>query len=69
MTPRSIKSITVLDELSLQSSAAVEVMIDLNDGSQRWCFFANTSALNVFGDWIEGTETRFHFGVPHMIVV
>ena len=43
--------------------------IELSDGERRWCFFLTPDAMKRCGDWVEGTQVRFHVGVPHMIVV
>jgi len=64
----SIDSVTVLDDLSLQEHAAIEVEIALTDGSTRWCFFCNNKSMDSFGDWCQGTQIRVH-NAPHMFVV
>jgi hypothetical protein len=64
-----LKSIKIEDDLSIQDSAAIEVIIKLDSGERRWCFFMTPKALQSCGDWIEGTKIRFHYGSPHMIVV
>jgi hypothetical protein len=64
-----LKSIKIEDELSIQDTAAIEVIIELDSGERRWCFFMTPKALQSCGDWIDGTKIRFHYGAPHMIVV
>lgn len=65
----SINKVTVLDDLSSQErAAAIEVEIDLTDGSKRWCFFCNNNSMDSFGDWCPGTRIPVH-NAPHMFVV
>ena len=64
-----IKSIEIQDDFSIQDTGAIEVVIDLVNGEQRWCFFMTPKALQNCGYWIEDTEIRFHYGASHMIVV
>jgi hypothetical protein len=65
----TIEKITIVDDLSLQRTAGIEVIVELNDKSRRWCYFMTPDALKECGDRIEGTEIIYHFGSPHMIVV
>jgi len=64
-----LKSFKIEDDLSIQDTGAIEVIIYLNSDERRWCFFMTPKALQNCGDWIEGTQIRFHYGAPHMIVV
>ena len=64
-----IRSFSIDDDLAAADQAAVEVTVTLTDEQRRWCFFITPAALLVAGDLLEGTETRVHFGEPHMIVV
>ena len=64
----SISKVTVLDDLSSQVQAAIEVEIALTDGSTRWCFFCNNNSMEHFGDWCPGTQIPVH-NAPHMFVV
>ena len=64
-----LKSIKIEDDLSIQDTKAIEVIIELDSGERRWCFFMTPKALQSCGDWIDGTKIRFHYGAPHMIVV
>ncbi len=64
-----IKSIEIEDDFSIQDVGAIEVIVNLNSGERRWCYFITPTALQNCGDWIDGTKIRFHFGSPHMIVV
>lgn len=58
-----------MDDLSIQSTGAVEVIVEMENGQRRWCFFMTPQALMACGDWIDGTQTRIHYGCPHMIVI
>jgi hypothetical protein len=64
-----LEAITICDDLAIAASAAIEVEISLSDGQRRWCFFATPEALMQFGDWIDGTTIRVHYGAPHLIIV
>jgi hypothetical protein len=64
-----VKSFTIDDDLVTQDAAAIEVTLHLEDGSRRWCYFMTPTALAACGDWISGTQIRFHFGAQNMIVV
>lgn len=64
----SISSVTLIDEISSQGQAAIEVEIALTDGSRRWCFFCNNKSMESFGDWCPGTQIPVH-NAPHMFVV
>ena len=64
-----LKSYKIEDDLSIQDTGAIEVILNLDNGEQRWCFFMTPKALANCGDWIAGTQIRFHYGTPHMIVV
>ncbi len=57
------------DEFSFQDEGAIEVTVTLKSGERRWCFFLTPNALSRCGDWIDGTQTLFHYGAKHMIVV
>jgi hypothetical protein len=48
---------------------AIEVTIQFDDGSRRWCFFVQKDAVGEFGDLIDGTQTRVLYGAKHMVVV
>ncbi len=64
-----LESFTIDDDLSVQSTGAIEVTLHLRGRGPRWCYFMRPETLAACGDWIPGTRTRFHFGSPHMIVV
>lgn len=64
----ALQTITIIDELSLQDSTAIEVLVTLSDDSRRWCFFCNSKSMHKFGGWISGTRIPVHYA-PHMIVV
>ncbi|WP_419660103.1 uncharacterized protein Dvar_04490 [Desulfosarcina variabilis str. Montpellier] len=69
MMKNILKSYEIEDDLSLQDTGAIEVILYLDSGEQRWCFFMTPKALTNCGNWIDGTKIRFHYGAPHMIVV
>lgn len=64
-----LESFTIDDDLTVQSSGAIEVTLHLRGHGPRWCYFMRPESLAACGDWILGTGTRIHFGSPHMIVV
>ena len=64
-----LESFNIDDDLTAQSSGAIEVTLHLRGRSPRWCYFMRPETLAVCGDWIPGTKTPIHFGSPHMIVV
>ena len=63
-----IDSIAFHDALD-HDAAAHDVTITLSDGKQRWCAFTTPAALSSFGELIDGTTTRIHYGMPHLIIV
>lgn len=52
-----------------QKRGGIEVVVTLDDGERRWCYFMTPESLANCGDWIDGTTTRFHHSSAHMIVV
>jgi hypothetical protein len=54
---------SIEDDLSDADHSAIEVVVVLNDGERRLARFATPEALKLFGDWVPGTETRFHVGL------
>ena len=62
-------SFTIDDDLAAQEAGAVEVTLQLENGERRWCYFMTPAALAACGDFISGTNVRFHYGSSHMIVV
>ena len=64
-----LQTFTICDDLKDQDTCSIEVVLDMQDGSQRWCFFMTPNALISCGDWVGGTQTRIHYGAPHMIVI
>lgn len=64
-----LRSYVIEDSIESPLTHAIEVTIELNDGNRRWCCFATPDSLARFGNWIDGTEIRIHYGVPHLIVV
>jgi hypothetical protein len=64
-----IERIEIDDDLATQATGAIDVTVVFADGERRWCYFMTPEALSYCGDWINGTETRIHYGAAHMIVV
>jgi hypothetical protein len=64
-----LKSFEIQDDLATQDRRAVEVVLRLDDGGTRWCYFMTPQALLNCGDWIDGTQTPIHYNAPCMIVV
>ncbi|WP_083261032.1 hypothetical protein [Microbulbifer aggregans] len=65
----NIESIEIEDPIEHHTKGAVEVLITTRSGEKRWCFFFTPEGMAACGDWIPGTHVRFHYGVPHMILV
>lgn len=65
----ALKSFTIVDELSIQETGAVEVTVELRDSRRRRCNFIIPSALSRCGDWLDGSRIPSHYGAAHMIVV
>lgn len=64
-----LRSFEIEDDLTMQDRGAIEVVLRLDDGSTRWCYFMTPQALINCGDWIDGTRTPIHYNAPYMIVV
>ena len=64
-----IASIEIVDPIELSKTAAIEVLVTLQNGERRWCFFFTPEGAGACGNWIEGTKVRFHYGASHMIIV
>jgi len=64
-----IKNIIIEDTIDSHKERAIEVVLEMNDGEKRWCFFLTPSGASQCGDFIEGTKTRTHYGSAHMFVV
>lgn len=64
-----IESIKIEDPIASHVNGAVEVTITTTTGEQRWCFFLTPKGITACGDWIKGTNVRFHYGASHMILV
>jgi hypothetical protein len=65
----SLKDFRIDGDLAGAQQRAVEVVVTMDDGALRWCYFMTPAALASAGDWVPGTRVRFHYGTPHMIVV
>ena len=66
---RLMRTFDIEDSLDHQNDSGIEVIVTLQDGERRWCYFMTLEALRNCGDWIAGTKIRMHFGASHMIVV
>src|SRR5579859_2238077 len=64
-----LKSFIIEDDLDLQTTGAVEVIVELEEGQRRWCYCMTPQALAASGDWIDGTPVRLHYNAPYMIVI
>ena len=64
-----LQSFTIDDPMQLPLRHAVEVTLLLTGGERRWCCFATPESLTFFGNFLADTQTRIHFGLPHMIVL
>jgi hypothetical protein len=64
-----LRSFIIEDSIQSPLTHAIEVTIQLHDGERRWCYFATPDSLARFGDWIDDTEIRIHYGAPHLIVL
>jgi len=64
-----IKSIIIEDSIDSHIKRAIEVVLNMTDGTKRWCFFLTPQGASRCGDFIEGTKTRIHYGAPHVFIV
>jgi hypothetical protein len=64
-----LKSFEIEDDLANQDQGGIEVVLWLEDGRRRWCYFMTPRALTNCGDYIEGTRTRIHYNAPYMVVI
>lgn len=64
-----IKSIVIEDSIASHKAMAIEVVLEMNDGTKRWCFFFTPEGASNCGGFIEGTKTRIHYGAPHVFFV
>ena len=64
-----LETIRICDDLASASITAIEVQILFSDGQRRWCFFTTPEALRQFGDCMNGTTIRIHYGAPHLIIL
>ena len=65
----NIESIEIEDPIEHHTKGAIEVLITTSAGEKRWCFFFTPAGMAACGDWIPGTNVRFHYGASHMILV
>ncbi len=72
---REIEPLAVLvdhridDAIAANEDGPIEVTVTLSNGDRRWCIVATPSALVSCGDWIPGTEVRFHYRNRHLLIV
>ncbi len=64
-----INNIVIEDPIETHITGAIEVIVEMNDGSKRWCFFLTPQGVTQCGDLIEGTKIKFHYGASHMFIV
>ena len=64
-----IKSIKIKDSISAAIHRAIEVDLEMEDGSKRWCFFVLADGVKNYGYLINGSKVRVQYGSKHMIVV
>ena len=64
-----LKEFHIDDDLADADQGAIEVTLTLQDGTVRWCYFMTPAALASAGDRVPGTDVRFHYDAPYMIVV
>jgi len=64
-----IVNIEIEDPIELSKTGSIEVIVTLDTGERRWCFFYTPEGAGACGNWIEGTKVRFHYGASHMIIV
>ena len=64
-----IKNIYIQDQIDSHTRRAIEVDVELIDGTKRWCFFLTPEGAANCGDWIEGTKVRVHYGASNMFLV
>lgn len=64
-----LTTFTIEDPIGRSSTGAIEVVVNFDNGTRRWCFFMAPEALSRCGDIVEGSDVRVHPGVPHMFVL
>ena len=64
-----IKNICITDPIESHTTGAIEVELDMDDSSKRWCFFFTPQGVAHCGDLIDGTNIRVHYGELHMFIV
>ena len=65
----TLRRIKITDTITDFPTSAVDVEVELSNEQRRWCFFVTPDTLARNGDLLDGTDVRFHYGAPHMIVV
>lgn len=61
-----------LDDLELSDNpfnSDMEVTVKLSTGELRWCLFSTPNFLAQSGNFVPGTQARFHYNMPHLIVI
>jgi len=64
-----IKSINIEDSIDAHTTRAIEVVLEMNDNTKRFCFFLTPQGATNCGDFVEGTKTRVHYGALHVFTV
>ncbi len=64
-----IKSINIEDPIEAHNTRAIEVVLEMNDNTKRFCFFLTPQGASNCGDFVEGTKTRIHYGASHVFTV
>jgi len=64
-----IKSINIEDSIEAHTTRAIEVVVEMNDDTKRFCFFLTPQGATNCGDFIEGTKARIHYGALHVFTV
>ena len=60
--------IQIIDPVELHQQMAIQVAIVIDD-EIRYCYVSSPEGLKNFGDWIDGTQVRFHYNFSDLIVV
>lgn len=64
-----IKRIHIEDSLDTAERRAIEVVLEMSDGTRRWCFFFTPQGIVSCGDYVGDTRVRIHYGASHMFIV
>jgi len=64
-----IKNILIEDQIESHTTRGIEVVLEMNDGTKRFCFFLTPQGASNCGDFIKNTKTRVHYGALHVFTV